>query len=101
MHMMQRKIFGTDGIRGVPNKEPLTMENILELGRAVAYIFRDGAARHKGKIFLRSRCFLSLKTRKVVITTLFKVQRGTALLTSIHRLNNGIATRAEPKPVMP
>ncbi|MEI6092330.1 MAG: phosphoglucosamine mutase [bacterium] len=49
---MQRKIFGTDGIRGVPNKEPLTMENILELGRAVAYVFRDETARHKGKIVI-------------------------------------------------
>ena len=50
--MTQRKIFGTDGIRGVPNKEPLTMENILELGRAIAYIFKNGAARHKGKIVI-------------------------------------------------
>ncbi len=50
--MMQRKIFGTDGIRGVPNKEPLTMENMLELGRAVAYVFRDETARHKGKIVI-------------------------------------------------
>lgn len=50
--MMQRKIFGTDGIRGVPNKEPLTMENVLELGRAVAYVFRDETARHKGKIVI-------------------------------------------------
>ena len=49
---MQRKIFGTDGIRGVPNKEPLTMENVLELGRAVAYVFRDETARHKGKIVI-------------------------------------------------
>lgn len=38
---MGRKLFGTDGIRGVPNKEPLTLENILELGRAIAYIFKD------------------------------------------------------------
>lgn len=49
---MKRKFFGTDGIRGVPNHEPLTMENILELGRAVAYIFRDENAKHKGKILI-------------------------------------------------
>ncbi len=48
---MQRKIFGTDGIRGVPNKEPLTMENVLELGRAVGYMFKDGN-KHKGKILI-------------------------------------------------
>jgi phosphoglucosamine mutase len=50
--MMKRKIFGTDGIRGVPNKEPLTMENALELGKAVAYIFRDEKSRHRGKIVI-------------------------------------------------
>lgn len=48
---MERKIFGTDGIRGVPNVEPLTMENILELGRALGYMFRDGA-KHKGKVLI-------------------------------------------------
>jgi phosphoglucosamine mutase len=50
--MMKRKIFGTDGIRGVPNKEPLTMENVFELGKAVAYIFRDEKSRHRGKIVI-------------------------------------------------
>jgi len=49
---MQRKFFGTDGVRGVPNHEPLTMENVLELGRAVAYIFRDETAKHRGKILI-------------------------------------------------
>lgn len=49
---MERKIFGTDGIRGVPNKEPLTMENVLELGRAVGYMFRDETAKHRGKILI-------------------------------------------------
>jgi len=50
--MSKRKIFGTDGIRGIPNQEPLTMENVLELGRAVAYLFRDETAKHKGKILI-------------------------------------------------
>ncbi len=48
---MQRKIFGTDGIRGIPNHEPLTMENILELGRTLGYLFRD-VDKHKGKILI-------------------------------------------------
>ena len=50
--MMKRKIFGTDGIRGVPNKDPLTIENVFELGKAVAYIFRDENSRHRGKIVI-------------------------------------------------
>ncbi len=49
---MQRKFFGTDGVRGIPNHEPLTMENVLELGRAVAYVFRDESAKHRGKILI-------------------------------------------------
>jgi phosphoglucosamine mutase len=49
---MQRKFFGTDGVRGVPNHEPLTMENVLELGKAVAYVFRDETAKHRGKILI-------------------------------------------------
>src|SRR5205809_3643900 len=35
----QRKIFGTDGVRGVANVEPVTAETALKLGRAAAHIF--------------------------------------------------------------
>ena len=38
-----RHLFGTDGIRGVANLEPMTSEVALKLGRAVAHIFRDPA----------------------------------------------------------
>ena len=34
-----RKLFGTDGVRGVANIEPVTAENALKLGRAAAHIF--------------------------------------------------------------
>ena len=34
-----RKLFGTDGIRGVANVEPLTAEMAVRLGRAAAYFF--------------------------------------------------------------
>src|SRR6201982_1225617 len=33
------KIFGTDGVRGVANVEPVTAETALKLGRAAAYVF--------------------------------------------------------------
>jgi phosphoglucosamine mutase len=33
------KIFGTDGVRGVANVEPVTAETALKLGRAAAHIF--------------------------------------------------------------
>jgi phosphoglucosamine mutase len=35
----QRKIFGTDGVRGIANVEPVTAETSLKLGRAAAHVF--------------------------------------------------------------
>ena len=35
-----RKLFGTDGVRGVANVEPITSEIALKLGRAAAYVFK-------------------------------------------------------------
>ncbi|HEU5068993.1 MAG TPA: phosphoglucosamine mutase [Verrucomicrobiae bacterium] len=35
------KIFGTDGVRGVANIEPVTAEIALKLGRAAAHVFKN------------------------------------------------------------
>ncbi len=40
-----RKLFGTDGIRGVANQPPMTAEMALRLGRAVAEKFRHPVRR--------------------------------------------------------
>src|SRR3954470_18886141 len=40
-----RKLFGTDGIRGVANRYPMTAEVALSLGRAVAERFRQATGR--------------------------------------------------------
>src|ERR1700722_16003715 len=37
-----RRLFGTDGIRGVANEHPMTPELALQLGRAVAFIAGHG-----------------------------------------------------------
>ena len=37
---MGRELFGTDGIRGVANKYPITADMALNLGKAVAYVFK-------------------------------------------------------------
>jgi phosphoglucosamine mutase len=37
-----RRLFGTDGIRGVANEEPITSELALRLGRAVAHVAGRG-----------------------------------------------------------
>jgi phosphoglucosamine mutase len=45
--MLRRKLFGTDGVRGVANNDPMTVEIALSLGQAVAHIFRNNGGRHK------------------------------------------------------
>ncbi len=42
-----RTLFGTDGIRGVANKDPLTVEATVKLGRAAAHVFRFKEGRHR------------------------------------------------------
>lgn len=42
-----RKLFGTDGIRGVANVEPMTCETALKLGRAAGHIFMQNDRRHR------------------------------------------------------
>lgn len=43
-----KKLFGTDGIRGVANIEPMTIETTLKVARAAAHIFkRDNNRRHR------------------------------------------------------
>ncbi|MGA3182592.1 MAG: phosphoglucosamine mutase [Verrucomicrobiota bacterium] len=45
------KIFGTDGVRGTANIEPVTAETTLKLGRAAAHVFKNlqSQARGRGK----------------------------------------------------
>jgi phosphoglucosamine mutase len=42
-----KKLFGTDGVRGVANQDPMTSEMALRIGRAAAHVFRDSARRHR------------------------------------------------------
>jgi phosphoglucosamine mutase len=43
---MSRKLFGTDGIRGTANTEPMTAETALRVAMAAALRFRRGDHRH-------------------------------------------------------
>lgn len=45
--MVERKLFGTDGVRGVANEHPMTAEVALKLGRAIAHISKRGNHRHR------------------------------------------------------
>ncbi len=42
-----QKLFGTDGVRGVANIYPMTAEVAMQLGRALAYLIRNGNHRHR------------------------------------------------------
>ncbi|MGC8901196.1 MAG: phosphoglucosamine mutase [bacterium] len=41
------KLFGTDGVRGTANQEPMTIETVLKLGKAASAILANGKTRHK------------------------------------------------------
>jgi phosphoglucosamine mutase len=43
---MARKLFGTDGIRGTANAEPMTAETALQVAKAAGRQFRRGDHRH-------------------------------------------------------
>ncbi len=44
-----QKIFGTDGVRGTANIEPVTAETALKLGRAAAHVFKNVASQSRGR----------------------------------------------------
>jgi len=43
---MSRKFFGTDGVRGLANEEPITPQTVLRLAMAAAERFKRGDHRH-------------------------------------------------------
>ncbi|MBI4661514.1 MAG: phosphoglucosamine mutase [Verrucomicrobia bacterium] len=61
-----KKIFGTDGVRGTANIEPVTAETALKLGRAAAHVFKNlqqtSSVRGKHKIVIgkdtRLSCYM-------------------------------------------
>ena len=44
----RKKIFGTDGVRGTANIEPVTAETALKLGRAAAHVFKNLQTQSRG-----------------------------------------------------
>ena len=44
-----KKIFGTDGVRGTANIEPVTAETALKLGRAAGHVFKTLASESRGR----------------------------------------------------
>src|SRR5215467_9477519 len=56
-----QKLFGTDGVRGIANIEPVTAETALKLGRAAGYVFK--ALEQRGRGQGRRRIVLGKDTR--------------------------------------
>src|ERR1043166_3686445 len=44
-----QKIFGTDGVRGTANIEPVTAETALKLGRSAGHVFKTIASQARGR----------------------------------------------------
>jgi len=42
-----RRLFGTDGVRGIANEYPMTAEMAMQIGRAIAVICKRGEHRHR------------------------------------------------------
>jgi phosphoglucosamine mutase len=47
MDSQPRRLFGTDGIRGTANTDPMTAETALRLGQAAGLLFTRGPHRHR------------------------------------------------------
>ena len=56
-----RRIFGTDGVSGRANIEPVTAETALKLGRAAAHVFRSRGSGARNR--LRFRIVIGKDTR--------------------------------------
>ena len=48
---LARKLFGTDGVRGIANVEPMTVETAVKIGRGAAFLFK-GLKGHRAKIVI-------------------------------------------------
>jgi Phosphoglucomutase/phosphomannomutase, alpha/beta/alpha domain I len=44
---MSRSLFGTDGVRGLANSEPMTAEIAMRIGMAAGQVFNRGGHRHR------------------------------------------------------
>ncbi len=49
---MARRYFGTDGIRGLANKHPMTSEIALKVGMAAGKAFQNGQHTHRPRVVI-------------------------------------------------
>lgn len=50
--MAKKKLFGTDGVRGVANRDPMMVEMAVDLARAVAYVIKQRKGGKRPRILI-------------------------------------------------
>ena len=110
MKEQRRKLFGTDGIRGVVNQYPMTIELALTLGRAVAHLLNQEVRTRRPKVVIGKDTRLSGYMLEEAITAGLLSQGadvylagplptpGIAFLTSSIRADAGIVISASHNP---
>lgn len=106
--MTERRYFGTDGIRGQANAAPMTVENAVQLGRAVALTFSTKGHRARvlvGKdtrlsgYMLEAALMAGITSTGADVTMLGPLPTpGIAFLTTSMRADAGIVLSASHNP---
>lgn len=104
------KLFGTDGIRGVANQYPLTVETAVAVGRAVAVFFADGHqpgppriligtdTRESGDMFESALCAGICSLGATAVRAGVLPTPAVALLTAARQADAGIVVSASHNP---
>jgi phosphoglucosamine mutase len=102
------KLFGTDGIRGKVNRSPMTPENVLRVGMAIAFVIRADHGRHEVLIgkdtrlsgyLIESALTAGICSMGMNVTLIGPMPTpGIAFLTRALRLDAGVAISASHNP---
>lgn len=108
MEKDNKKLFGTDGVRGRANHHPMTVENALALGRAAGIVFRKHQEKHRVVIGKDTRlsCYMfenaliaglnSMGVDTLMVGPL--PTPGVAFITRAYRADAGIVISASHNP---
>ena len=50
--MSKKTLFGTDGVRGIANREPMMVETAVNLGRAVAHVLKERKGGRRPRVLI-------------------------------------------------
>lgn len=103
-----RKLFGTDGVRGVANVHPMTTDIAMQIGRAIAYIVKEKDKRQRIVIGKDTRvsCYMLENSLSAGICSMGvdvllvgpMPTPGIAFITSSMRANAGVVISASHNP---